>query len=232
MASLDYISRQISTYVKQEKASRSKEVKMRMAKKRNQALGFFKVMILLLGPISGRDAIRIRSHAEEVMEGTGAPVGATKAWDPYRTYEKRLVMVASRDKGVEKGALEVQKQKQSAVQAEDTEREDSPVSSDAAPTATRINNSKKRPRPVESDAAQEKEDEAEDDEDNDAGVNDQASAGGIDLGEELDMEVDLGLDEDGEEIQVDIPASQLGPERSRSVSIEPNAKRRKMIKRY
>jgi cohesin complex subunit SA-1/2 len=99
-SSIDWIARKISGYIKQEKANKNKEAKSRLQTRRYQALTFFRPLAALLGPIAGRDAIRIKNHAEEQMEGSGAPMNGTKAWDSYKAYEKRLVGIASRDENM------------------------------------------------------------------------------------------------------------------------------------
>jgi cohesin complex subunit SA-1/2 len=104
---IDWISRKVSGFVKQEAANKNREAKARLQAKRFQALTFFRPLALLISPITGRDAIRIRNHLQEQMEGTGARMDGGKQWDSYRAYEKRLVSVASRDENMKNASRRV-----------------------------------------------------------------------------------------------------------------------------
>jgi cohesin complex subunit SA-1/2 len=100
---LDYITAKIGKLAQQERSNKSKEVKQRVAAKRGQAMLFWKCLSLLLTPINGRDALRLRDKMESWMEARGSFSRQTiasskhKSWEAYKAYEKRLVQIMSKD---------------------------------------------------------------------------------------------------------------------------------------
>lgn len=111
-SSIDYIAAKVGRYIKQERANKAKDVKARLAAKRSQALTFFKCLLPLLSPVNGRDALKLKHHLSESMESTGAPMetlanGKVKAGEGYRAYEKRLVLIASKDENVKNASQRV-----------------------------------------------------------------------------------------------------------------------------
>jgi len=250
ITSIDYIARKVSAYVKQEKATKVKDAKTRAMQKRFQALSFFRVLLLLLGPITGKDALRIKSHLEDVMGETGAPVSVNKAWDAYRIYEKKLVLIASKDPNVKVAASkrvaaetgdEVESPRKSvrapAVSAptvDDDEDEDEEGGSPAPPPK------RSGRQPVVTTEA-EHEEEEDDEEDAANGHEDSLSPAPstpakrpleVDRGLSFEpmADVDLNLDIDFD-LDLDPEGSQ-DTSRARSVSIEPTAKKRKTVRRF
>ncbi|OCF78437.1 cohesin complex subunit SA-1/2 [Kwoniella mangroviensis CBS 8886] len=121
LEALDYISRRISNYVKQEVATKNREQKSRLQIKRFSAITFFKVLIQLLSPITSPDALKIKAHLDDAISSVGVEVTVHKGWEPYRAYEKKLISIASKDPNVKVAA---NKKVQQAQQAEEeTERE-------------------------------------------------------------------------------------------------------------
>ncbi|KAK6906813.1 hypothetical protein I203_100800 [Kwoniella mangroviensis CBS 8507] len=121
LEALDYISRRISNYVKQEVATKNREQRSRLQIKRFSAITFFKVLIQLLSPITSPDALKIKAHLDDAISSVGVEVTVHKGWEPYRAYEKKLISIASKDPNVKVAA---NKKVQQAQQAEEeTERE-------------------------------------------------------------------------------------------------------------
>ncbi len=252
ITALDYIARKILGFVKQEKSTKSKDSKARAMKKRFQALSFFRVLLLLLGPVTGKDALRIKSHLEEAITSTEAPISVNKSWDAYRVYEKRLLMIASKDPNVKTASKRV------AAEAEDEDGSPAPALA------------KKSVRQPVLEHAVEEEEEDDDDEASPAPtattrtkVRQPAAAAAE--AEEEDGEEELGIGEDDSlspapttpakrplviddepifepmadvdmnvEMDFDLDLSLAGSQesRARSVSIEPTAKKRRTVKRF
>ena len=105
MSCLDYITGKVGKYVQQERSNKSKEVKQRLAAKRGQAMVFWKCLSLLLAPINGRDALRLRDQMESWLHaraGSGfdrqtIASSKHKMWDGYKAYEKKLMQIMSKD---------------------------------------------------------------------------------------------------------------------------------------
>ena len=252
ITSLEYVARRISVLVKQEKAAKVKDAKNRAMRKRYQALSFFRVLMHLLGPVTGKDALRIKSHLEEAIKSTEAPISVNKNWDSYRMYERKLVTLASRDPNVKMAS------KRMVAEADDT---DEPLISASVPipkrsirepvlygddlgneeggnpaaTRTKKKQSARRPIADERDL-----DENEEDEEDLADPHDSARSRSSpesakrslpiedDSGFQPMSDVDLNLDMD---FELDLPGSQ-DTARARSVSIEPTAKKRRTVRRF
>ena len=97
----------ISTYVSQERKASKKDDKSRYAKKLAQILTIFKCLIQLLGPVNGRGALNIKSEMENGLREIGIEVSGNRMWEGYRAYEKRLVLIASKDSNIRAGAARV-----------------------------------------------------------------------------------------------------------------------------
>jgi cohesin complex subunit SA-1/2 len=106
----------ISTYVNQERRAPKKEGKALYAKKRAQVLTIFKCLIQLLGPVNGRGALKIKSEMENGLREIGIEVSGNRMWEGYRAYEKRLVLIASKDSNIRAGAARVVEQEQEQEQ--------------------------------------------------------------------------------------------------------------------
>lgn len=209
---IDWISRKVSGFVKQEAANKNREAKVRLQAKRFQALTFFRPLAFLISPITGRDAIRIRTHLQEQMEGTGARMDGGKQWDSYRAYEKRLVSVASRDENMKNASRRVvadsqkvpgqqgqQGTKRKAGAAAEEEDEEVRTEGTGSPSPEPPTPSKKRRlAPASTQRSDDAEAEA------DAGEGDMIVAsqgdaqtnGNAEAVDNLDLDVDLDLDLD------------------------------------
>lgn len=185
------------------------------------------------------------------MGGVGLTIGSGKGWEGYRAYERRLVAIAGRDKGVKEASKKVAaggvkgrkskgKQVEEEEEEEDEERErtESPspgseVGGSPTPVRTTPRGLKRAAPPTEEEDEEEAiiDKEAEDDDD-------------VDMENQVEPEeivLDLGQDTDfaGADF-TDLNSSQGGPGmasqpdgRERSVSVEPvvratGAKRRKV----
>jgi cohesin complex subunit SA-1/2 len=111
----------IATYVSQERKASKKEDKGRYAKKRAQVLTIFKCLIQLLGPVNGRGALNIKSEMENGLREIGIEVSGNRMWEGYRAYEKRLVLIASKDSNIRAGAARVVEEQEQEVEREGTE---------------------------------------------------------------------------------------------------------------
>ncbi len=182
---------------------KGKTSKERATAKIHQMLTFFRPLYHLLGPLSGKHAMEIKKHLEEVI-GEIMPLSSGKQWDAYRAYEKRLGTIAGKDPNVKV----IEKKRQAVEPAiEDTEDEDE---DQVAQTPTKSTRKRKVPD-VEEGNNLETETAGDGDAPEDEDVN---GVAGEELGFDLDMDFDLELPED-EEIQL------------RSPSAEPSAKRRR-----
>lgn len=249
LGAIDYIARRVSNLVKQEKANKSKDVRTRLAAKRARALvGWFKVVILLLGPIGGRDALKLKSHMEEAMSGTGAPLLSGRGWEGYRAYEKRLVSIAGKDKEVKeaskkvvnggrKGKAAVRERTETASPAPEEEE------GEGSPSPTPKSRGLKR-TPSTGSAKQKSPEQEVDDEDEEAGAGEpEGGEGDADVNGDVDMDAEpepepvdindliLDLDQDMDFAGADFTdlnssqggapgSSQRGRERSESVPVE------------
>jgi cohesin complex subunit SA-1/2 len=112
----------IATYVSQERKATKKDGKALYARKRAQVLTIFKCLIQLLGPVNGRGALNIKSEMENGLREIGIEVSGTRMWEGYRAYEKRLVLIASKDSNIRAGAARV-------VEEQEVEREGTEIGS-------------------------------------------------------------------------------------------------------
>ena len=214
-SSLDYLARRIFGYVKQEHSTKSKTVKERAQEKITQALSFFRILLQLLGPVIGRDALTIRSHLEDVIRGTGVKMGTPKGWEAYKAYEKKLISIAGKDPGVK---LQVQAR---SKQVDDVPTEDEAGEGlggndgeEGSDVGDEING---RISPVKSVPSTRRNSAILND-DNGNNDEDAGPMGDMDLNVDLGMEMDLDLD-----LELDFPTS---------VSVDAGVKRRKTVKRY
>ncbi|ORX41194.1 STAG domain-domain-containing protein [Kockovaella imperatae] len=121
---LDFISRRLANYHRQLKSGNRKSGlnQDHAQRKFNQCLAFFKVLVHLLGPITGTGAVSIRKEMEEIWKTTGMRPGNAKAWDSWRAYDKRLVNIASKDPNVK--MMVTQKAVEDEDSAESSEHEE------------------------------------------------------------------------------------------------------------
>lgn len=130
--SIASIFRKVATYAKQERMAKSSDVKARYARKRAQCLTIFKCLILLLGPVNGRGALSIKLALGEGLKSAGVEATPHRMWEGFRAYEKRLVLIASKDSNIRAGASRVMKEAEKGaeegdeVDEERTERSPSP----------------------------------------------------------------------------------------------------------
>ena len=238
---IDWVMKKVATLVKQQAAAKDKEARTRLAAKRARVLTFFKPLTLVLGPVSGRDALRIRNHLEELVESSGGPTG-TRSSAGYRAYEKRLVSIAGKDADlkVKPRKPESTKNNKSAEIIEDSDIEDDNVSDEEGPTtpkATQNDNEENSDEEVENsqeEAANSQEAPASQEE----APNSQGSAAPSTNGTkrthpdeslpEIDLNEDAAIDFD-QELDLAFPSTDA---RSRSVSVEPDAKRRKTVRKF
>lgn len=129
--SIEAAFKKLSTYVSQERRATKKDVKSRYAHKRAQVLSIFKCLIQLLGPVNGRGALKIKSEMENGLNEVGIEVSGNRMWEGYRAYEKRLVLIASKDSNIRAGAArvveEAEAEQEAEVEQEGTERSVSPT---------------------------------------------------------------------------------------------------------
>ena len=252
ITALDYVAKKVGSLVHQEKSTSKKFVKIRAQKKRYQALSFFRILVLLLGPVTGTDALRIKAHMEKAMENTGAPINANKCWEGYKIYERKLVMIASKDPAVANGskkvvgmdkAAEKKRARRQQTAEEDLEETDEEEGNDADAPAAKENSAR---QPVLEDRGEEPMDIVPQQENAPQSTEPNASSslspvipakrpasiddgpfepmGDVDLNLSLDVDLDFDLD-------LEMPGTQE-MQRARSVSIEPTAKKRKTVRRF
>jgi cohesin complex subunit SA-1/2 len=124
-SSISKIFSKIATYVTQERRAGRNDTKAHYAAKRAQCLTIFKCLILLLGPVNGRGALKIKSEMEAgLRDVVGIEVGGNKMWEGYRAYEKRLVLIASKDSNIRAGAARVVEQEQELEQEQEQQVEE------------------------------------------------------------------------------------------------------------
>lgn len=254
---IDWMIKKVNTLVKQQATKETKDAKARVHKQRARVLTFFKPLGLLLGPVSGRDALRIRTHLEQAIDACGAAT-QIRTSPAYRTYEKRLVTIAGKDTG-----LKVAPKKASAATAKpssksrdviedsDEEMEDAQANGHDEEARSSIEGSAEPGAPEEADEPEEPEeaDEPEEDERDEVMDEDRAatprqeSVDDIEDTEATPTKRPRGDDSSLPDLDLhpsDINADEIDwafgdlsdRERSRSVSVEPNTKRRKITKRY
>lgn len=126
--SISRIFAKIAAYVAQERKAARKDVKASFAAKRARCLTIFKCLILLLGPVNGRGALKIKSEMEiGLRDVVGIEPGVNKMWEALKAYEKRLVLIASKDSNIRAGAARVVEQQEEIEGEDGTERSVSPT---------------------------------------------------------------------------------------------------------
>ena len=107
LASLDFLSRKLANYVKQTKMTgrKSATTQAHGQAKMDQTLTLFKVLVNLLGPIGGREALRIRQKMDDTWRTSGVKPGNGKGWDGWRSYEKRVTNIAMKDPTIKKNTI-------------------------------------------------------------------------------------------------------------------------------
>ncbi|KAL5478298.1 IRR1 [Sanghuangporus weigelae] len=91
---LSWITKKISAYET-----------MKNKRGRNKSILFFKVLQHLLVGIDARDALNIKAHLDQDLAMLHIEIPPTsKAWEPYRAYEKRLSTASTKEKGHSKKA--------------------------------------------------------------------------------------------------------------------------------
>lgn len=129
VGAIDWLFKQVRVLVKQQLAKDNATAKQQVAKKRGQLFHFFRPLALLLGPITGRDALRIRSHLEKTIDDSGVAETQARNSSAYKAYEKRLVAVAGKDSELKVAArksppAKASKAAKSAEVIEDSDGED------------------------------------------------------------------------------------------------------------
>ncbi|WVQ95735.1 hypothetical protein IAU59_002834 [Kwoniella sp. CBS 9459] len=157
---IDFVSRRVGSLLNAERSARGKEGKARASKRRFLALSYFRALVVLLGPINGgKEALKIKTHLDDVVESIGVDVTSNKGWDGYRAYEKKLLSIASKDPEVKtlasKKVIQGREDRDDTEMEEDDDREETPTRS--APngsgrarsnTLTRGNGSAHHDRPL------------------------------------------------------------------------------------
>ncbi|KAL0579193.1 cohesin complex subunit [Marasmius crinis-equi] len=110
---LGWIAKQLGNHLK---ANDKKALKI--------SLLFFRALIPLVGSVESRDALRVKAHLDQVFAQHNVEPGTTKAWEPYRAYEKRLGTVLAKDKPA---GTKGRKKKTKAAGATSTDGEESEV---------------------------------------------------------------------------------------------------------
>lgn len=98
------------------KAARAERASQTTAKAR--ALVFYKGLAQLLVSANGRDAIKIKSAMDRLLEEEKIDVPpSAKAWEPQRSYEKRLVNIAAKSSQLARAAANKPAPRKSAAAA-------------------------------------------------------------------------------------------------------------------
>jgi cohesin complex subunit SA-1/2 len=220
MACIDYLGRKLTTANRTVNNAKGKAAKERATTKLHQVLSFFRALVHLLGPISGKQSLSIKNHLEEVIEGV-LPVGAGRQWDAYRAYEKRLGTIAGKDPNV-KVLERAQKVVRDQV-LEDTDDEDEGGAEQQTPTKSVPKKRKEREEEPEEREQVEEEQGAE--------VEAQATRGHDDEVEEDVIEaVDIEVPEVELDMDFDLDMPDTQESRERSPSTEPVVKRRRTVR--
>ncbi|CAK9785825.1 STAG-domain-containing protein [Cutaneotrichosporon oleaginosum] len=241
---LDWLFKQVATFNKQ--IATTKDSKARLIKRRSRVLMYMKPLALLLGPVTGRDALRIRDHLEKLVDECG-DAAYVRGTPMYGGYERRLVNIAGKDKGLKvatKKAVSKPSSKSKAVVDGSDEELDEPEIANGRHVETN------EPAGLEEEVAEEEPEEGteagegsamdvDEDEDLDATptkasqVEEATPKRRRDNSSLPDLELDPAVIHDDE---IDLAFTDLPDERarsrSRSLSVEPTAKRRKTIVRY
>ncbi|BEI80426.1 hypothetical protein CcaverHIS002_0109550 [Cutaneotrichosporon cavernicola] len=262
---LDWVFKKVTTLNKQLAAS--KDNKARLIKQRARVLMYLKPLALLLGPVTGRDALRIRDHLEKLVDDCGDST-SVRSTAMYRGYEKRLVTIAGKDTGLKvatkKAASKPSSKSRDVVEDSDEERNE-PETANGRHKDSDDAHEQEEPEEAETPEEEADPEELEENEENgedereDVDLEADADAG-MDVDEDEDMEAtptkasqvedrtpkrrrdnsslpDLELDPGVIHAdEIDLAFTDLPDERersrSRSLSVEPTAKRRKTTKRY
>lgn len=269
ISNLDWVFKQVTTLIKQLSTSKDKA---RLLKRRARVLMYLKPLTVLLGPVTGRDALRIRDHLEKLVDDCGDP-SAVRTTMMYRGYERRLVTTAGKDKELKvatKKAVSKPSSKSREVIEDSDDEMDEPAAhnghhedaeeSDDAQVGDEADEPGDAGEPDEdeendeSGALEDDEEPAEEpermdvDRDEEEDINatpTKASQAAAQASEATpkrrrdnsslpDLELGLGTIHD-DEIDLafaDLPDDERARSRSRSLSVEPTAKRRKTTKRY
>lgn len=224
-----WLFEKVSLLNRQQGSSKDKDVKTRIAGKRAKLLTYFKPLSLLLGPIAGQNALRIRNYLEEKINSCGAP-NETRASASYRLYEKRLVGIAGKDPDlkVQQRRPEPRKSNKSTEIVEDSDASDEEV--DDAPPSQPVTSQPIDSQPDDSQetAIADSINGTQESNDSDPATNGskrQLPEDDDDL-PDLDLSVGtIGMDD------IDLAFTDT-PARDRSESVEPTAKRRKTVTKY
>lgn len=206
---IDTVSRKITSAVRSLKSAKAKSAKDHASQRVAQTLTFFKALVHLLGPVTGQDAVKIRDHLEETIQGTGASITSNRQWDGYRMYEKRLMSIASKDPNV-RVVMQAAAGKRKVVRAEEDADDAATEGSDeegdvveaeevvpAKRTATRANIGQDDENSDDQDDTEEQQ-EGEDEEEAEAESAPQdadADEAEGDEGEEGDLDIDEAFDD-------------------------------------
>lgn len=237
---IDWVMRKISVLVKQQAQKESKEAKARINAKRGQLYAFFRPLALLLGPIAGRDALRIRAHLESVVDASGAAI-QTRASASYKAYEKRLVAAAGKDtvlKVQPTRAVAAQSRKSAAIIEDEDEEEEEEANGDVEVDEENGNAGADEDEiEASGDQPPEEVEEVEEFGATPTPSSQPASSQKRPLEDESIL-LDFEPGEDGTfGAELDLtfassPAAAAAAARDRSVSIEPTAKKRKTVNKY
>ncbi|KAF8270027.1 hypothetical protein EI94DRAFT_1723662 [Lactarius quietus] len=104
---------------------------------RDLSILFFKVLQPLLTPVESRDALTIKACLDQVLAQAKIKVSPTSStWEPQRAYERRLVNIMSKSKGLTGGAPSKHRGRAAGKQRElaTTDDESGEQSGEEAPT--------------------------------------------------------------------------------------------------
>jgi cohesin complex subunit SA-1/2 len=215
--SISRIFAKIATYVAQERRTGRKETKAHYAAKRAQCLTIFKCLILLLGPVNGRGALKIKSEMESGLRNVvGVAAGVNKMWEGLKAYEKRLVLIASKDSNIRAGAARVVEQQEEEAEAEG-EGEDATERS-VSPTPRQAREASLPDMPEVEDEIM-----VEPDMDFDLGLEEEPEA-------DPETEVEQQDEEEGEQEQETTPKSQKGKRAAAAETAQAESRPKKKTK--
>ncbi|KAH9454295.1 hypothetical protein Pst134EB_014389 [Puccinia striiformis f. sp. tritici] len=128
----------------------------------NQLGTMFRGLTLLLIGIDGRSCLKIKAELEKLIEDRQFDIPATKSWDPYQLYKKRLISMMAKDPNIARAA-KLALQKQSGGEGEEGETSNRPVAVNGernndedggeadqtgmGPPASKANKTRRKPRP-------------------------------------------------------------------------------------
>ncbi|GAA5920161.1 hypothetical protein JCM6882_006360 [Rhodosporidiobolus microsporus] len=77
---------------------------------RNKALAFFKALAHLLFGMDGRNALKVKTSLDSLLDEHNIEVSTTsKTWEPIRAYQRRLITAMSKDPSIQKAATSAKK---------------------------------------------------------------------------------------------------------------------------